>query len=173
MTEPVNVYHDVDLSTGGHGRDLPHYAAHSETITLEYSATWRGRPVVVSVNADRYVHSSGWSEWRIYAKQAREDVGPAGGLGADLTETARHRLNDEFKPFVGEWLQSKAYGPSASRAYVYAVKNVGSRLRYSSRDLRDAIEANVHRLPPQTEQDLRRVADAFDAYIGALDAVKP
>lgn len=170
MTEPI--WHDVELSTGGWGPTLSsHLEVGKETVHLTFEAVWRGRPVVVTMQADRYVHSNGWSEWRVYAERAREDVGPNGGLGADLTETARHRLSDEFKPVVEKWLESDEYTLSARMAVVGALKALAGRLRYDSRDLRTAVNANRKRLTAADAKQLLGVADAYDAFQTALEAV--
>lgn len=164
-TEPTHVWHDVDLS--GYGRE--YLTAQKETATLEFVATWRGRPVVLRMEANRYVHSQGWSEWRIFARQAREDTNGQ-GLGAELTDTARTRLRDEFSPAVEAWLKSKAYRDSESRAYVWAIQAEARELaRYGSDRLRHAVRANINKVPKADATRLMRAADAYDRFDALLN----
>src|SRR5215813_11167191 len=118
MTEqPTTVWHDVYLS--GTGRE--YLAAQQENIYMDFSATWQRRPVVVRMKARRYVYSGGeWSDWSIYADTAREDTGGQ-GLGANLTDTARTRLGQQYRPAVEAWIRSKAYRDSEAHAYVRAI----------------------------------------------------
>lgn len=176
MKQPNYTTHYVDLEPhGGHGRTR--FAASKETIVLEYPAQWRGRAVVLLMNADRYVYSdsakgSTWSDWRIYIKEAREDTGGQ-GLGADLTSTARDRLRDEHVKAVEEWLRSPAYRPSKTAAYVRAVEYVGryQESRHNG-DFRAAITANAKVLPKPDVTRLTRAADAYDKFLALIENKK-
>jgi len=91
-----------------------------EQIYLYFSATWRGKPVSVTMQADRYAASffdektrtstNHLTDWRTYASEARYvDPENNGGRGEDVTGTARSALSKLCAPMVTEWLASEAY----------------------------------------------------------------
>jgi hypothetical protein len=143
-----------------------------EEVFTTYAATWRGRPVLVTMSADRYEHSSGVSEWRIYASEAREEPAEGHYQGENLTDTARRRLSDQHKQVVRDWLESDDYHRSEAQAYADALRRVASDLRpYMSEPasgLRRALATNRDKLIPLDVHRFEQAADAFDTYAAIL-----
>lgn len=77
--------------------------------------------------ANRYVHSEGWSEWRIFLRDVRRpatDEQPLGGeLVSGVGPATRETIADRCRPLILEWLEGEAYEESrrvaAVRALVY------------------------------------------------------
>ena len=112
---PQNV--EMERTGSHHVSDDYARGGYREQVFGYFKATWRGEPVIVTMQADRYTHSSGLSDWRIYAEQARSfDPERNGGRGDDLTDTARGRLSDACKPLMAAWLDSDEYAPSLANA---------------------------------------------------------
>ena len=121
------------------------------------SCVWRGSPVELRVEADRYRHSSGWSEWRISM--------PNSGL----TDTAYAAIRPAIVPFIEQWLGSSAL--FAARA-----EGLYSELRRILRDERYSLDAFDRQLalvePAMTRQrvtQLKNAAQHLRAFFAALD----
>lgn len=153
---------------------------YKEEGCLHFDASWRGRPVSVTMQADRYEHSSGISDWRIYATEAREGHAPTledgrrgRSLGDHLTETARHRLSDELKPAVAAWIASDAY--TAARASALAAMILRrieqANKHYGTREARQLLATYAGEIPSRAHVDLTHLADTLDAYRAELDTV--
>lgn len=151
----------------------------SHHVTLEYGETpskeecffyfdtaWRGSPAMVTMSADRYKHSSGWSEWRIYAVDAREiDEAGNGRRGPDLTDLARRRLSDQLEPLVEAWLAGPDYAASRARAFASALERELWELRYRGTDrIRRTLSALSHELEPAALERLTSAVDAWDVF---------
>ena len=145
------------------GRD-----AIKEEVFLYFDATWQGRPVVVTLHADRYTHSEGLSEWRVYASEAREIPAEGQYAGANLTDTARRRLSDACYDDAREWLWSSAYIASAAGAYVRALEHGFYDLRPSytepTKRVREDVARWAHKIPDAERARLERLADAYDHF---------
>lgn len=142
------------------------YEGGKEEIFLTFDAVWQGRPVVVKMNADRYTVSDGqWTDWRIYAVEAREDFGP------NLTDLAQSRLGTAAKPAVLAWLNGPNYAPSRRDAFLHAMKRIASSLRYDSRNLRSALAQHGHEIDHADQDKLATIADAFDHLHGLIDSI--
>lgn len=91
-----------------------------EEVFPTFATDWRGVAVVVQMNANRYRHSSGVSEWRIHVERGIEGTDPY-GRGKAISDTARSRLTDRLEPLVLEWLESDDYRQSKRAAVVHAL----------------------------------------------------
>lgn len=176
MTEPALTWHSFDLYDPGSGPIELRYKPRTEKVNLRFETEWRGDPATIEMEATRtHSYDGEWRggpglDWWIMGRQALS------AAGSSLTDTARSRLTDRHRPDVETWLASPAYGPSAHRALIFAVAEVGKSLRgYSdppSRDLRAALEANRDRLTEDDQRRLLTVADAYDTYIKTLNDLK-
>src|SRR5690242_8831764 len=103
-------------------------------------ATWRGTEVLVELEANRYEHSSGWSEWRIFVR--RTDPG--------TTELAQRALREACLPLVEAWLAGDEYARSRRRAFAsYAARYLrDSSSRYSIEALRQMLDRIRPELDP-------------------------
>jgi len=124
---------DVEMERTGshHVSDECARGGYREEVYAYFRATWRKRPVIVTMQADRYTHSSGLSEWRIYATEARYfDPERNGGRGELVTDTARQRLSEACRPAVAAWLDSDEYPASLADAVRnMIVREMGDRYR--------------------------------------------
>lgn len=146
-----------------------------EELFPQFLTTWRGVPVLVEMNANRYEHSSGMSEWRIYATAAYKCSAEPNEHGyftvsPSVTDTARARLGTECQPNVSEWLASVDYALSRERAINHALGRIARDMRgYGdppSRDLRAATVAmsKAHEITRESSARWEKVANAFDRY---------
>jgi hypothetical protein len=123
-------------------------------------------PVHVETEANRYRHSEGWSEWRIFVRR----VTPQNGIG-DATLAL---IRDAVIPAVEEHLQSDEYKASRQRAAAYALRRLilaecGSLSTVTVQSMAD--EVNRHRadLSPEAATALRNAYIAADAMRGYLN----
>lgn len=138
----------------------------NEQVYLTFETEWRGQPAVVRMQADRYRHSSGISEWRYRVDEARGADTSDGRRGADLSGTARSRLSDQLRPLVEEWLGSEAYETSRDEAYFDAVRRMVREARpYPDpmRDVRKVLLDSVYMTIAQRDR-LYRMAEAYEAF---------
>lgn len=160
------------VRTGSHSVTLQpvNGASHfKEEVFLTFCTAWRGKGAEVKMRADRYTHSAGLSDWRVYAVEAQgiESTG-RGWSGRDLTETARHRLGELAAPVAREWLESGSYRASEADAWFRAVRREFDDLRpYSDHPadrVREAVTRWRNKMTPQAAAQLVLTADAFDAF---------
>ena len=161
--------------TGSHSVTFPAYnpSELKEEVYAYLDATWRGRPVKVTMRADRYTHSSGLSDWRIYASEAREVPGPSQYLGANLTDTARRALSDLCRPLVAQWIASPEYGASEEGAYRRALARHIRELRPWEDATRDVVKAAhllfvAGKISFETAEKVGATCSAFDAYTARM-----
>lgn len=138
-----------------------------EEVTRLFLTEWRGVVVTVRISADRYRHSSGISEWRIYADQARKGTE---GYGEHLTDTARRRLSEKFSPLVQEWLNSNdsgdgSYTQSRRRVFTAVIKGKLSDLgRIGPDQFRRLLDNTSTEIPVPARDHFARCVDAFVAF---------
>jgi hypothetical protein len=145
-----------------------------EEVFLYFETTWRGRPALVTLSADRYRHSEGMSEWRVYASDAKEhDPERNGGRGDDLTDLARRRLGELLVPVAKQWLAGLGYIQSRQTAFYHALDRMAREQSAFSRrdteDLRKALATFGHELPPERQNQLFSAAARFDAFLEVLN----
>lgn len=166
------------LRTGSHsvriGWQNGQRVVDKEELFFYFDTTWRKLPALVTLSADRYRHSEGMSDWRIYASDAKEhDPERNGGRGDDLTELARRRLGEQLKPIAQQWLASEAYAQSRQTAFYHAIDRMARELsafsRQDTKDLRNTIVTFASELPPGAVQQLHDAAQAFDKFLEILD----
>jgi len=144
-----------------------------EELYLTFTTTWRGADVVVQMGADRYRHSSGVSDWRIYPANAIEGSDPY-GRGKALTDTARRRLSEQLTPLVEAFIAGDEYPVSRARAVVGALVRELAERSYSHPPSRRASEFAI-RIDPSVLTGgqwvaFRAACDAKDAAQAALEA---
>jgi hypothetical protein len=136
-----------------------------EEVYFYFSATWRGQPVQVEVSADRYAHTSGMSEWRVYARAARfYDPERNGGRGEETTETARSALSNLCSPIATDWLKTDAYTVSFQTALANMVIRKFRDDYSASRRVAEALNTFKGRLSPAAYQGISETLDAYNAY---------
>lgn len=139
-----------------------------EEVFPTFETTWRGAAVTVQMKASRYRHSSGMSEWRIFAEHTRDEHGNA------LTPLARGRMSEQLRPLVEAWLTTEEYAASRRQAFANAVQREFYDLRPSHHDdipthnVRRLLATHASELSPAVLERFTRAADAFDAYAIAL-----
>jgi hypothetical protein len=146
-----------------------------EEVWLSFRAVWRGADVLVKMNANRYTHSSGLSEWRIHCEDAREYDFDKPQAGKDLTDTARRRLSEQCEPLVFAWLGTADYRRSESQAYLFAIKD---KLRdpgklYSeepTREVRELMQLHSKKLSVRQYEYLLKLANACDEFVSIYRA---
>lgn len=146
-----------------------------EQVFLYFSAKWRGKPVIVTMQADRYAASC-WNEsngvstnrlveWRTYAEDARyEDPEKNGGRGEHVTGTARSALSKLCQPLVVEWLASDAYAASFQTAVAHTVMRKFQDNYSASRRVSEALVTFRTRLQPATLKAISDTLKAYDKY---------
>jgi hypothetical protein len=160
------------VSTGYNYRD----EIEKEECFGYFSATWRGQPVRLTMNADRYRHSSGMSEWRVYCRDAKviEPDDDRNGdwyyHGASVSDTARQRLGEVCQPMMAEWLESDGYVTSRRLAFVRMLKRLASDLaKYNSgSELTRMLDKYRFEISADQFAQLTRAGIAFAAYCDAL-----
>jgi hypothetical protein len=158
----------IDKPNGSHYFGIEHGREAKEELypVLEIELPRVGT-VRAQFSVDRYVHSSGWSDWRIYARE----VTPGNGVG----DAARAAINEAGKPLILAWLASDEYRHSRARAIAYAVKRGIEYDRptasYSIDNARKTLATFEHELHVSDVQSFTRALDALDVAAAALDAV--
>jgi len=81
-----------------------------------------GVPRIGTVRAkfevSRYVHSSGWSDWRIYPRASEFE--PSNGIG----DKTRRAIAEAGEPVIREWLASPEYLASRQNAAAHALQRI-------------------------------------------------
>ena len=121
LTRP-NGSHSLVL--GYNGREFGPFDREELFPVLEVDAPRVGR-VRVSFEANRYVHTGGWSEWWIFLRDIRTpatDEEPLGGREVSgIGPATREAIADACRPLVLEYLSSDAYQESRRAAAVRAL----------------------------------------------------
>lgn len=151
----------------------------NEQVFAYFTAKWRGQPVIVTMQADRYA-ASNWDEktgtstnrltdWRVYANEAHfYDPEKNGGRGAEVSGTARSALSKLCQPFVIDWLATDAYTVSFQAAAARLILRKFDDDRYSvSRRVTDALAVFRSRLTPAMFRAISETLVAYDAYDAA------
>lgn len=144
-----------------------------EGVHLYCSATWRGKPVSVTMSADRYAASyhdettgnstNKLTPWRVYASEAHfEDPSNNGGRGEPVSGTARSALGKLCEPLVMEWLGSKAYTPSFQPALARMIMRKFRDDYSAARDVTSALAEFRDRL---SRQLFLAISDTLRAYL--------
>ncbi len=163
--------------------------AHGEVSKVEtfpkYATEWRGDEVIVTMSCDRYLTANWGSEpgrltdWRVYASEVRalkrdEDgaIAPY-GYGAEVSDTARHRLSEACKPLALAWVESdegrEAFRLALVSAIVRQLRDEAGRYGDTGR-VRRLIAKHVDTLDEYAAR-LFAACDAADAYDRAIKAV--
>jgi len=127
-----------------------------EELWPNVRATWRGQELTAELEASRYRHSEGMSEWRVFVRGARNPE----GYGLELSDVARSKLNDACVPLVREWLESDEYPAARARTFAHTlareVRDAGTREDYRAAL---AIEKFAGELVPEDHENLTRALE--------------
>lgn len=144
-----------------------------------FHATWRGEPVRFTIQANRYEHSSGISEWRVYCQDAREGryafdredgTREDGYRGRELTDTARARLREAAEPIVREWLASEEYRREHKRALAsMVVREIMERYGHA----RTVLNRYREQMDPADVAAIERLLSLREEFYSAVEAFKP
>jgi len=149
-----------------------------EEVYLYFTAKWRGKPVTVTVSADRYAASfydgetdtstSRLTDWRVYARDARfYDPDRNGGRGEATSDTARSALSKLCEPLAVEWLASDAYTASFQAALGRMIMRHFRDNYSASWKVGAALAEFASRLAPDVFTAIGRTLDAYNAYTAA------
>lgn len=136
-------------------------------VCFTFEAEWQGQPCQVRLEADRYRHTAGLSDWRVVPTSARRytDLERKGPL-VPLTETAKSRLGDACRPLALAWLTSPACDTAERRAFYEAILRGLNEPRLSfeepTREVRRLIAKHAERLDAAALTHLTNVCDAID-----------
>ena len=155
---------------------------------------WRGEPAIVVLTAYRSRYGDGpMTDWQVFGHEART-MNPDGGMfsyGANLTETARHRLAEQNEPAVYAWLageleptgeNGETAGPrfaeSHARAVTHALAGIARDMRplvYPGRDLRAAATAMLDAGEITSDENYawQDLAETFERYTAELERLAP
>lgn len=142
-------------------------------------ATWRGKLYRVELEASRYRHTSGWSDWRVYARST-EELEPDGSEMDYMrrrpgTDKARAAMSEATAPLVREWLgSSRDYDESRRRELARGIAREvreAAGATYNLDRARRALEAVGDELEPETAQELRRLVGVAQELGEALEAL--
>lgn len=125
------------------------------------TAEVRGVERTVRVSADRYRHSNGWSDWRIYVR----DVEPSNGIG----DKTRAGLNAAAEPIVRAWLASDAYKASRRLAAAAMLARLIRDERYNAYSVRTELARHRAELSDADAARLTRAVDALQTLLENLD----
>lgn len=166
--QPARVHsHYLDLGY----QDTPDVDKEQVFVTL--IGAWRGERASVTMEANRYRHSEGLSEWRIFPSEARAHVDEPNQWGAHLTDTARRRLGDAARPIVAAWLDGAPLDgpdgtvlPTYAESYYTAARHAVARAarsdRYDGNRIRRMVHAWWSILLPDDRRALQAIAAAHD-----------
>lgn len=112
--------------------------------------------VSVQFSADRYVSSSGWTEWRIYARR----FDPSSGIG-DAGHRAAHEAG---VPLIREWLN----GPDYPAARQQAAAHAAQRLFYDAGSRGYALETLGEQLAAMRDELSFDDLDRFEKALALL-----
>lgn len=163
--------------TGSHWVSDDNYSSRvdgisKEEVYLYFSAKWRGQPVQVEVSADRYAHSSGISEWRVYARASRfYDPERNGGRGEETSGTARAALSKLCEPIATAWLSSDEYRASFERALAHMIMRKFDDKYSVSRYVGEALATFEDHLPSSVWRAIRDALVAFNAACRDIETV--
>lgn len=148
-----------------------------EEVYLYFTATWRGKPVVVGMSADRYSASffneatgesrNQLTKWRTYATEARYSDDPNTRSGDPVSGTARAALSKLCEPLVLEWLDSDAYAASFRTAVAQLIMRKFRDDYSASRRVSEALSTFRTRLSPTARDAIQRTLDAYVEYEAA------
>ncbi len=178
-SEPVLIRpagsHWLNLETGPRRNDEPF--SNEELFPILELDVPRVGLVRAQFEANRYVHSSGWSEWRVYLKDVRlpdaerpelYHLGPdAPGVGP----STRDAIRAACEPLILGWLETDAYLASRQVAAAYAAR----REIHAPRCYRiDAARTTINLLAAHlTDDDLIRLRGALDLLDRADELLNP
>lgn len=166
-----------------HWVELDAYASKGIPLKVEVfpklETSWRGQPVIVHMNCDRYRASfqgegEKLTDWRVYAHEARIKTDEPYRYGDHVSDLARRRLGDACKPIVMAWLESPEYAESERQAYVRALVRELKQDRVSddAHRVRGLIPVYAERIGQRAAAQLVKACNAFDAYQKALTDVQ-
>jgi len=130
-------------------------------VFQEYLATWRGEWVKVTAYADRYRHSNGLSDWRVWVRpdmsNGVDSEGNRDWGRPKLTEAATRAFNVELVPLM----KKKLEGLDLSRALAIEIRTRVGKAYNPSEELAKLLQYWAELMPSE-------LSEAFYQYQGAL-----
>jgi len=161
---------NVTVAKSGHFLNLSRNGdLDKESVTFDVRAEWRSEAVTMRVTADRYNHSNGMSQWRIYGGNGVYGDDLHGFRLRDLSDTAKARIVALARPMVEDWLSSGEWDQSHVEALYYVIKGMVVRFDHygpnPTADFRNILDKNAHFIGDDRFWALRQVANTFDDYM--------
>lgn len=152
---------------GSHGDDANGISR--EEVYVYLSATWRGKPVRVTMSCDRYCASfdgeNRLTDWRVYARDVRYyDPEKNGGRGEEASGTARSALSTLCEPIATEWLDSEEYRLSYQVAAGHMIMRHFRDDYSAERRVSEALERLGSHLAPMVRAAITETLDAYRAF---------
>ena len=170
-TKPLEVKllqasHWVELERNGD------YAIRKEEIYARLASSWRGVEVQIEAVLQRYRHSNGLSDWRLYSAEVRAWSEPRNGFYDDVSDVARQRLREACEPVVMAYTTSDDYANTFHAALVRAISYEAERERYEPANLtRRMVGAWAMDLRSDVCGKFEHLAKQFEAMSEAVSAL--
>lgn len=166
---PTSSYVGVTLQTIGAPLES-RWKGQREQANLTFAGEWRGRSVMLRMEANRQSYNNGWSEWRIWCDRAGFDNDL---YGKQVTDTARSRLGAQFEASVRAWLDSNAFTAARKQGYVVAIRGIARELRpygdNAAEDVRKAAYFNRDIIGEELVDHFYDVADHYENFVRLLN----
>ena len=131
---------------------------------LDVTGVPRVGQVRATFSVDRYRHTSGWSEWRIYLK----DVEPSHGVG----DATRKSISEACKPLIEAWLAGPEYVASRQNVAAHMVKRIilASDCRsYGLSNAEQELHRHQHELTTDDAERLRKAISLLEQAAELLE----
>lgn len=141
-------------------------------------AAWLGQELNVQLDVNRYRHSGGMSEWRIYVTSARRAIAEESGYAAEvpLSDVARSKLTAACRPIVLELLESDEYRQARRRAFAHAIRRElleDAGRSYGLERVRDTLEHLRDELGEEYADELARLVGIAQELADGLEHFPP
>ena len=167
---------EVELLQASHWIELERsgdYAIQKEEIYARLASSWRGVDVQIEAVVQRYRHSNGLSDWRLYSAEVRAWSEPRNGFYDYVSDVARQRLREACEPVAVAYTTSDDYANTFHAALVRAIRDEVQNERYEpARTTRRMVEAWSKDLGRDTCEKFGHLADQFEAMGEAVSALK-
>ena len=154
----------VDMKTPNrsHWIELDYEGIRKEELYPILTAVIRGAGRSIECSADRYRHSSGMSDWRIYPR----DVRPADGIG----EATMREIRQATTPVIADYLASAEYRSSRRRAvYAAIVREIHDSRYDGGRRALERIEQHSAELRASDRKRLQRAIELRNQSAALLE----
>jgi len=160
---------EVKLLQASHWVELEPYSPHGirkEQVYARLASNWRGQDVQIEAVLDRYQHSNGLSDWRLYSVDVRAWDQARGGFYDYVSDVARQRLREACAPVALAYTTSDDYAITWHAALVRAIRDAVREERYDS-------VALTRRMVEAWSRDLgRETCETFEHLAKQLEGVR-